>query len=164
MLNHASAKNGIPKESELHALGIIAGACHGGYLVLTKKASRAGNPLQTLCFQCAVGTLLLSPQAFFTFELPPVKTIWLFAVMGGFSALAHFMTIKAFQYVDASTLSSLVYLELVGAVIFGLFVFRDIPDIPTILGALLIAASGFILQRYHSMMERRALSASQGLG
>jgi len=128
-------------------IALLAGCLHGVYLVVTRLSASRSVSLQTLCFQCLVGTLLLSPQAALTFEIPPVDLLWLILSMGAISALAHFLTIQAFRYAEASSLSPLVYLELVGAIAFGAAVFGDLPGPATLIGGTLIALSGLVLHR-----------------
>ena len=59
--------------------------------------------------------------------------------------MSHFLSIVAFRYATASTLAPLVYLELIGAVLIGYLAFREIPDIPTIIGAGFIVLAGLLL-------------------
>ena len=95
-------------------LGIIlafgAGLFFALYLIATRHASRHSDPIKTLAFQCVVGTILLSPQAVLTFEIPEIDALWLFLGLGLFSAIGHILTILAFRLADASTLAPLVYL------------------------------------------------------
>lgn len=128
-------------------IALFAGCFHGVYLFVTKLSAARSDSLQTPCFQCLVGTLLLSPQAALTFEIPPADLLWLILSMGAVSALAHFLTIQAFRHAEASSLSPLVYLELVGAIAFGAAVFGDRPGPATLIGGTLIALSGLVLQR-----------------
>lgn len=124
-----------------------AGLFFALYLIATRQASQNSDPIKTLAFQCMLGTVLLSPQAAFTFELPQLDVLWLFAGLGIISAIAHLMTILAFRLADASTLSPLVYLELVGSAAIGFVIFSEIPTLSTIAGAALIIISGLVLLR-----------------
>ena len=124
-----------------------AGLFFALYLIATRQASQNSDPVKTLAFQCVLGTVLLSPQAAFTFEIPQLGVLWLFAALGFISAIAHLMTILAFRLADASTLSPLVYLELVGSAAIGFMIFSEIPTFSTIAGAALIIISGLVLLR-----------------
>lgn len=126
-------------------LAFGAGLFFALYLIATRQASQTSDPVKTLAFQCVLGTVLLSPQAAFTYQIPEMDLLWLFVALGFFSILAHSLTILAFRFSDASTLAPLVYLELVGAVAIGFFVFSEIPEPLTVLGASLIILSGGIL-------------------
>ncbi len=130
-------------------VGIImsfgAGLFFALYLIATRQAAQQTDPIKTLAFQCVVGTVILSPQAVFTFELPQLDVLWLFVGLGLFSAIFHLLTIQAFRLADASTLAPLVYLELVGSAMIGFIVFAEIPALMTVMGALFITVSGLIL-------------------
>ena len=130
-------------------IGIImafgAGLFFALYLIATREASQRSDPIKTLAFQCVVGSVLLAPQAAFTFEVPSLDVLYLFLALGLFSAIAHILTILAFRLADASTLSPLVYLELVGTAIIGFLIFKEIPTIATVVGAALIVISGLVL-------------------
>lgn len=130
-------------------VGIImafgAGLFFALYLIATRQASQSSDPIKTLAFQCVVGTVLLSPQAVFTFEVPEVNVLWLFLGLGLFSAIGHILTILAFRLADASTLAPLVYLELIGTGIVGYLIFAEIPTSTTAIGAILIIFSGLVL-------------------
>ena len=120
-------------------------------MIATRRASKESDPVKTLAFQCAVGALLLAPQAIVTWEVPAVGDLIFFIGMGVFSAVAHGLSIAAFRLTDASTLAPLVYIELIGAALIGYFAFNEVPGVPTIIGAALIVAAGLILlQRRNS--------------
>ena len=126
-------------------LALGSGICFAFYLIATRQAVQESDPIQTLAFQCAVGTVLLTPQALLSWSAPTWNDLLFFAGLGLFSALSHILSIMAFRHANASTLAPLVYLELIGAVLVGYFAFREIPDLPTILGAGLIVLAGLLL-------------------
>lgn len=122
-----------------------AGLFFALYLIATRQAAQQSDPLKTLAFQCVAGAVLLSPQAAFTYTAPQIDVLWLFFLMGFFSAVFHLLTIKAFGVSNASTLAPLVYLELVGSALIGFLFFFEVPATTTVIGAGLIVASGLIL-------------------
>ncbi len=135
--------SGDIEEGVILAFG--AGLFFGLYLIATRQASQHSDPIKTLAFQCVAGTVLLSPQAAFTFQVPQTEVLWLFVGLGLFSAIAHILTILAFRLADASTLAPLVYLELVGSAIIGFLIFREVPTLMTLIGAALIIFAGLLL-------------------
>ena len=94
------------------------------YMIATRQASKDSDPVKTLAFQCAVGALLLTPQAIVTWEVPAAGDLIFFIGMGVFSAVEPWLSIAAFRLSDASTLAPLVYIELIGAAVIGYLVFR----------------------------------------
>lgn len=127
------------------ALALGAGVCFACYLVATRRAAQDSDPLKTLAFQCAVGAILLMPQAVFAWSMPAPRDLGLFAALGVCSAISHLLSIAAFRLADASTLAPLVYIELVGAALIGYFAFGDLPSAATAFGAACIVAGGCVL-------------------
>jgi len=74
--------------------------------------------------------------------------------LAAFSAIGHRLSSVASQLADVSTLAPLVYIELIGAMLIGYFVFRDVPDAATLTGAGLIIAADLVL------IETRSRSAA----
>ncbi|MEO0915943.1 MAG: DMT family transporter, partial [Pseudomonadota bacterium] len=124
-------------------LALGAGLFFALYLVATRHASMASDLVETLAFQCVVGTILLTPQAFVSWSTPTWEDLTFFIGLGGLSAVSHVLAIGAFRYADVSSLSPLVYLELIGAVLIGYLVFNEVPHGFTIVGAPLIVFAGF---------------------
>jgi len=103
------------------------------------------SPIKTLVFQCLLGALLLLPLGLSTWSLPEWQDVPLFVAMGVLSVLAHLLSIAAFRYAEASTLSPLVYLELLSAAVIGYFFFEEIPALHVWIGVSFIVVSGLIL-------------------
>jgi len=73
------------------------------------------------------------------------------AWLGFVGAVGHFFMIKAFERAPASLLASFDYVTLVWATLFGYFLFNDLPDGWTVLGALIIVSSGiYLIQKENS--------------
>ena len=128
-------------------LAFAAGLAFACYLIATRSAAQQSDPIKTLAFQCVIGTLLLTPQAAATWSMPQWNDLPFFLALGFFSAFSHVLSIAAFRFAEASILSPLVYLELLGATLIGYFAFGEIPDRFTIIGAALIIAAGLVLLR-----------------
>jgi drug/metabolite transporter (DMT)-like permease len=138
--------------------GILLALCSGiffsFYLIATRQAAQESDPIKTLAFQCAVGTVLLTPQAVLSWFAPAWNDLLFFAALGLFSAVSHILSIVAFRHASASTLAPLVYLELIGAVLVGYLAFREIPDLPTVIGAGFIVVAGLLLLRREEQQNR----------
>lgn len=128
-------------------LAFAAGLCFGVYIVFTRYAAQKSDPISTLTFQCVVGALLLTPQAVATWAMPQWNDLGYFLALGLISALGHLLSIAAFRFAEASTLSPLVYIELIGATLIGYFFFGEFPDGFTLAGAALIIMAGLLLLR-----------------
>lgn len=131
-------------------LALGAGLFFALYLVATRHAATTSGLVETLAFQCVVGTILLTPQALLSWSTPTWEDLTLFFGLGGLSAVSHALAIAAFRYADVSSLSPLVYLELIGAVCVGYVVFNEVPHGLTVVGAVLIVFAGYLLLNGHS--------------
>jgi drug/metabolite transporter (DMT)-like permease len=122
-----------------------AGLFFALYMITTRQASKESDPVKTLAFQCAVGALLLTPQAIVSWSTPAMGDLVFFLGLGIFSSVSHILSIVAFRLSDASTLAPLVYVELIGAGAIGYLAFHEIPGLSTGIGAGMIVSAGLIL-------------------
>ncbi len=120
----------------------LTGIFYGMYIVTTRMTAKQSDPLKTLTFQCVVGALMLTPLALYAWDTPTQTEFLLILAMGVVSLTAHGLTLLAFQYAQTSTLSPLVYLEVVSAVFLGYVIFADIPTLGFWIGAAFIIIGG----------------------
>lgn len=139
------------------ALILLACAfCNASYQIITRKLRDTDDARTTLLYTAiagTVGTTLVLPVVW-----TPIPTgDWpFFAVMGFLGCLSHFAMIKAFQYAPATVLAPFSYISLIWAILYGYFIFGDMPDIWTLVGASIIAAGGlYILHREQVQKARR---------
>ncbi|MEM7195020.1 MAG: DMT family transporter [Pseudomonadota bacterium] len=126
-------------------LAIASGVVFAIYLVATRSASRQEDAMKTLAFQCLLGAVILTPQAVLTWQIPATSAFVWFVALGVLSLLSHFMSIQAFRFADTTTLSPLVYLEIIGSVLVGYLVFGDVPAVNVFVGAALVILAGVLL-------------------
>lgn len=127
-------------------LALGAGVLFGCYLTATRRAAAAGCDLSTLAVQCLLGSAMLAPFAFWR-GAPSID--WMaaaqIAAMGALSATCHFLTIFAFRFADATTLSPFMYFNLLTAALVGYTLFEETPTFDTLLGMSVIAAGGVLI-------------------
>ena len=81
----------------------------------------------------------------------PTPYQWLMLMwLGLIGAIGHYFMIKAFERAPASLLAPFDYVTLVWATLLGYFIFGDLPDGWTIIGGIIIVASGLYLVRRES--------------
>ena len=128
-------------------LALGSGVFFALYLVTTRTAAQNQSALKTLAFQCALGSVLLAPQAFFYWSWPNWEELAFFVLMGLVSAVSHALAIAAFVRTEASTLAPLVYLELLSSVYLGWALFGERPTTSVWAGGCMIALAGLLLVR-----------------
>ncbi len=136
-------------------LPFIAAFCHAGYQLTTRLVARADNAMTTLAYTAAVGTVISSFGLLFGWRTPDLEGWIGFAAMGLVGCLSHFTFIKAFTAANAAVVAPFGYLSLLWATLLGFLLFGELPDTWTIVGALVIVASGlYILHRERTRKRR----------
>jgi drug/metabolite transporter (DMT)-like permease len=136
-------------------LPLVSATCSALYHLTTRLLARSEDPANTLVFIALAGGAGLSLAVpFFWSPLTLPLAAGLLAV-GTLGTIGHFFIIRAFQIVPAATLSPLMYIYLVWAVVLGWLVFGDLPDLGTLAGALVILGGGLYVYR-HSGREPKA--------
>lgn len=140
-------------------LPIVSAVCYAGYLTVTRAFASASRVRDALSLQFWIASaaalvmlgFLLIGQGFdwsiarWT-QPSPIQWFWL-ATAGILASVTHVLIALAFARSDASLLAPLQYLEIFGATLLGWLVFSEWPDAFTVLGGLMIVASGLIVIR-----------------
>lgn len=134
---------------------LAAALLNANYQILTRKV-RGDDPLTSLLYTAAAGavvTSLIVPW-FWTW---PSAFDWLLLVASGLAGgLGHMFLIKSFRAAPASVVAPFSYSSLLWAVLFGLVIWGDWPDLWTWAGAAIIIGSGlYIFQRERVAHEDR---------
>ena len=66
-------------------------------------------------------------------------------MVGIFGGLANLWLTQSYKYSEVSLVTPLKYLALVFAIIFGYFIWNEVPTIKTLIGAFLVIVSSFII-------------------
>lgn len=128
-----------------YALG--AALCYAVYQILTRKLAATEHPNRLLFYTALVGTLSMSLvlPAYWDGQIPTPTQSLLIVSLGLYGGIGHFLLIRAFREAPASTLSPLLYIQLIWATLLGWLVFEQLPDLFAITGMLIIGASGLSL-------------------
>ena len=128
------------------SLGLVfalaAGIFYGMYLTANRAMSGSYRALALLWAQFIVGGIVIAPLGF-TIDVP--ITVWfgfLVLVSAFTSAAANYLIVLAYRRVEASRLAPLVYVQLIGATLYGILVFSALPDPISLAGLILLLASG----------------------
>ncbi|MFO0995667.1 MAG: DMT family transporter [Alphaproteobacteria bacterium] len=124
------------------------------YQIATRIVARSDAALTTLFYTTAVGVVLSSAIVPFEWKSAPLEVWLLLVVQGGLGALAHLSLITAFERVAVSTIAPFNYAAVVMATVVGYAVFGTFPDRWTILGTLVVVASGLYVI-YREAVRRR---------
>jgi drug/metabolite transporter (DMT)-like permease len=138
---------------------LAAALSHSGYQLTTRLVARRDHALTTLCYTAIVG-MVVSTLALPLGWVTPDISGWLrFAAIGLVGCLSHFTFIKAFTTANAAVVAPFGYLSLLWATIIGFFLFAEIPDTWTFVGAAIIAGSGLYILHRERAKKRRPIAA-----
>lgn len=124
-----------------------AAVCVAVYQTLTRPISQVLDSPTILFNATLIGFVASSLALPFFWETPGLEALLYLLAAAGLGAMAHFSLIKAYQWAPASVVAPFAYIELIYASVLGFAVFGDIPDLPTLIGGLIIAASGLYIMR-----------------
>ena len=115
------------------------------YHLSTRRLGKIDHAYTTLFYSAALGTIIFSLIVWINWQ--PIELIeWsLMVALGSSAAVGHFFLIKAFQMAPASALMPFTYSSLIWALIFGYYLFNEIPDPQTVFGSLIIIFSGLYI-------------------
>jgi drug/metabolite transporter (DMT)-like permease len=97
--------------------------------------------------------------SFFTFYqnwiVPNLIDLLLLSMIGILGGLANLWLSQSYKLSEVSLVSPLKYLALIFAIIFGYFIWDETPTFKTLLGALLVIFSSFIIFRREMTLKKR---------
>ena len=128
-----------------YALG--AALYYAVYQILTRQRAALVRHFDQPIAAALVGTFSMSLvlPAYWDGQLPTPAQSLLIVSLGLYGGIGHFLLIRAFREAPASTLSPLLYIQLIWATLLGWSVFGQFPDSLAIVGMLIIGASGLSL-------------------
>ena len=121
---------------------LVAAFFLGLYQIATKKISEYDTPEVSLFYSSLVGIFITSIMAFYFWQPIKVNSLIFFLPIGLFFSLGIYFQILALNNAKASIIQPFHYTLIFWAIIFGYFFYDDLPDLYTIIGALIITASG----------------------
>ena len=129
-------------------LPLITAFVLGFYQIITKKVSQYDKNETSLFYTSIIGIITMSLLAS-NFWLPIDKSSYLmFLGIGIFFSLGLYFQIIALSKARASIIQPFHYTLIFWAIIFGFIFYNDIPDMFTIIGAVIITCSGiFVLNQ-----------------
>ena len=121
----------------------LAAACYAFYQVQTRQLSPTENTVTMLFYTALVGTvsMTLAAPLYWGGPMPDWIDAVLIASLGIYGGTGHLMLTRAFRYAAASFLSPFLYAQLIWAMVLGWLFYDHLPDLISIAGMAVIAAS-----------------------
>ena len=91
----------------------------------------------------------------FGWVMPDIKDLILLSFIGIFGGAANLWLSQSYKFSEVSLVTPLRYLALVFAIIFGYFIWDEMPSIKTLAGALLVIISSIIIFRREVVLKKQ---------
>ena len=91
----------------------------------------------------------------FGWIMPNIKDLVLLSFIGIFGGVANLWLSQSYKFSEVSLVTPLKYLALVFAIIFGFFIWGEIPTFKTLIGALLVIISSAIIFRREIILKKQ---------
>ena len=115
------------------------------YQIVTRKVSEYDKNETSLFYSGITGITLMGFVSLFFWENITINFFPLFIGVGIFYSFGFYFQIIALSKARASLIQPFHYTLIFWAIIFGYFFYGDIPDVFTVIGALIIAISGIYI-------------------
>ncbi|GJL83014.1 MAG: DMT transporter permease [marine bacterium B5-7] len=126
------------------------------FQITTRMLANIDNHIVTQVYTTLAGVVILTPMVPFYWQTPHGWDWLIMLCIGGFGILGHYCLIFAHRYAPASVLAPFFYVQIVWMTGLGFLIFSDVPDVFTLLGAVVVVLSGLYIWK----MERRTAKAT----
>ena len=128
------------------------------YVAIAIRKLSSTEPAWLISFFFSFSIMLLSFLSFYQgWILPSLLDLFLLSMVGILGGLANLWLSQSYKYSEVSLVSPLKYLGLVFAIIFGYFIWNEIPTSKTLLGALLVIVSSIIIFRREMYLKKKTI-------
>ena len=127
---------------------LLAAFFYSLFQIATRLNARYDDNETMLFYNGLIGVIITSILSISFWQPLHSFSFIFFIFVGFFFCMGLFLQIKALSITPASVLAPYNYTIIVWAIFFGLIVYKEIPDIFTIIGAIIIVASGVFIFRY----------------
>ena len=118
------------------------------YVAIAIRQLSSTEPVWLISFYFSLSITLLSFLTIpYGWVMPDFKDFLILSMIGIFGGVANLWLGQSYKYSEVSLVTPLKYLALLFAIMFGYFIWNEIPTIKTLLGALLVIISTMIIFR-----------------
>ena len=126
------------------------------YVAIAIRKLSSTEPVWLISFFFSFSILIFSFFSIYQkWIMPSFFDLILLSSIGILGGIANLWLSQSYKYSEVSLVSPLKYLALVFAIIFGYLVWDEIPTIKTLMGALLVILSSFIIFRREMSLKKQ---------
>lgn len=141
----------VRPEAGLERIGVLLALCasmfNAIYQLMSRSLAASEKTFALLFYSVVIGSAVYAciMPFFLADRMPTLLEGSLLVSLGLFGGLGHYFFTAAFRYAPASFLAPVTYLQLLWAGLLGWLVFDHRPDGITMIGMLIVAASGVMV-------------------
>ncbi|HYB08860.1 MAG TPA: DMT family transporter [Alphaproteobacteria bacterium] len=136
-------------------LAVLAAAINALYQITTRVLARTDRPMTTNTMSAFVGAIAATIGLPFVWVTPDLEGWALMAFAGLCGVIGHYCMIRSLAEAPAAAVAPFTYVGLIWSTGYGFLLWGDLPDFWTIVGALVIIASGLYIF-YREQTKKRA--------
>ena len=126
------------------------------YVAIAIRKLSTTEPVWLISFFFSFSIAILGLLSLFQgWVMPNFLDLFLLSMVGILGGLANLWLSQSYKYSEVSLVTPLKYLALVFAIIFGYFIWSEVPTMKTLMGALLVILSSFIIFRREMILKNR---------
>ena len=99
----------------------------------------------------------LATVFFGDWKMPTLIDFILFFVLGLCGSVANLLLTQSYRLAEASLVTPIKYLSLVFAILFGYFIWSEVPKVLTLLGAALVITSSLIIFMRENKLKKQII-------
>ena len=126
------------------------------YVAIAIRQLSSTEPIWLISLNFSIAITIAS---FFTIPfgwvMPEIRDLFLLSLIGIFGGVANLWLSQSYKFSEVSLVTPLKYLALVFAIIFGYFIWEEIPTIKTIAGSILVIISSIIIFRREVALKKQ---------
>ena len=126
------------------------------YVAIAIKQLSSSEPIWLIGFYFSFSIMITSlftiPQGW---VMPNFTDLILLSLVGILGGIANLLLTQSYKFADVSLVTPLKYLALVFAIIFGYFIWNEIPTSKTLFGASLVIISSIIIFRREMFLKKQ---------
>jgi drug/metabolite transporter (DMT)-like permease len=138
-------------------LPLLGGVFYASYALTTRFLGRDEPILTSFLYTAIIGTIVASALAVPVWTTPSLPDALIFLALGAVGAAGQFLLIRSLTVAEAGAVAPFGYAGVVFATFWGLLAFGEVPDLWTLLGALVIIGAGVYV--WHRETRLRAAAA-----
>jgi drug/metabolite transporter (DMT)-like permease len=123
-------------------LSVVCALSAALYQIATRKVGGSDKAMTSLFYVSLSGTVAAAPIAPIGWVDPGWLAWTLLVLAAAYGSIGHFMLTEAHRLAPAPVLAPFVYTQIISMTFIGYVVFGDVPDAMTVVGSLLVVASG----------------------